>query len=72
LALDLESSVFQSGIIALGQVATCEPLTDNGWGYHIEVECWWMGWKDHQVQREIADFIIKALAASKAKEGGEK
>jgi len=64
VALDLESSVFESGIIALGQVVACEPVEDDGLGYNVEVECWWMGWKNLAIQKDIADFIVGAFTAS--------
>jgi hypothetical protein len=34
--------------------------------YDIGVECWWIGWKDIDVQQKIANFIAGSLSSAKA------
>ena len=67
IVLDLETSMFPSSLIAIGQVTRCESaaLTDE-WGFHVDVMCWWMGWKNQGIQEEIAQFILNCFRESGA------
>ena len=60
VALEINSDDFSSAILALARVAWCKP---HGEAYEIGAEFWWIGWRDHQAQSSIADFI--ATSASK-------
>ena len=67
VALELASPLFPSTIIAIGEVVACEPVArTEGVRYEIGVECRWIGWKEQDVQQEIAHFIINSLESSKA------
>lgn len=54
VALEINSDDFNSAILALARVAWCKPRGD---AFEIGAEFWWIGWRDHQAQSSIADFI---------------
>ena len=54
VALEIDSDDFRSAILALARVAWCKPQGNN---FEIGAEFWWIGWRDHQAQSNIADFI---------------
>ena len=63
VVLELEFSSLPSAIIALGQVAECKQAIETpGKKYDIGVECWWIGWKDIDVQQKIVNFIAGSLS----------
>ncbi len=64
VAIKLESTLFPSAIIALGEVMQCK--ADTSGGSEIEVECWWVGWEEIEVQQQISHFILDALESSTA------
>ena len=58
VALEINSDDFSSAILALARVAWCKPRAD---AYEIGAEFWWIGWRDHQAQSLIADFIATSV-----------
>jgi len=54
VALEINSADFSSAILALACVAWCKPRAN---AYEIGAEFWWIGWRDHQAQSSIANFI---------------
>ena len=54
IALEIDSDDFRSAILALARVAWCKA---QGEKFEVGAEFWWIGWRDHQAQSSIADFI---------------
>lgn len=54
VALEINSDDFRSAILALARVAWCKP---KGEKFEVGAEFWWIGWRDHEAQSTIADFI---------------
>ena len=59
VALSLESKLFSSPILALGEVVSSQP---GRHGHEIGIEFWWIGWEDHYVQQAIADRIASMIS----------
>lgn len=58
LALELELPGFPTSVISMGKVAWCRKAPE---GHEIGVEFWWVGWRDHEAQKRIGEYITQAL-----------
>ena len=58
LALELQSTVFPSPIIAVGMATWCQKQKNKD-KYEVGVEFWWMGWQDLDAQQALAEYISK-------------
>lgn len=58
LALELELPGFPTSVISMGKVAWCRRA---GSEFEIGVEFWWVGWRDHEAQKKIGEYITQAL-----------
>lgn len=58
LALELELPGFPTSVISMGKVVWCRPKDDE---YEIGVEFWWVGWRDHEAQKKIGEYITRSL-----------
>ena len=58
LALELELPGFPTSVISMGKVAWCRKA---GGEFEIGVEFWWVGWRDHEAQKKIGEYITHAL-----------
>ncbi|MFC1530110.1 PilZ domain-containing protein [Gemmatimonadota bacterium] len=56
LALELETTVFPSSIIAVGKVVWCSKQEKKD-KYAVGVEFQWMGWEDLDVQQALTEYI---------------
>ncbi len=61
LALQVDLPGFPAGVISMGKVVWCQPSDDEPGRFDLGVEFWWVGWKDHDVQKQINDFISASL-----------
>ena len=57
VALDLESSLFPSPILALAKVVRCKRARR---GYEVGAEFSWVGWQNDDAQQAIANYIASA------------
>ena len=58
LALELELPGFPTSVISMGKVVWCRP---NEGGHEVGVEFWWVGWRDHEAQKQIGEYITRTL-----------
>ena len=58
LALELESDISPSAILAISKVIWCKKA---GLGYEIGAEFWWIGWQNDDAQKAVANYIASAL-----------
>ena len=58
LALELESDMFLSAILAISKVTWCNKA---GLGYEIGAEFWWIGWQKNDARNAVANYIASAL-----------
>jgi len=56
LAIDLHSPAFDSPILALGRVVWCKKRLFSD-VYEIGAEFWWIGWRDSDAQKQIAEYV---------------
>jgi hypothetical protein len=69
LALSIHSNDFRIPILALVKVVWCKP---KGETYTIGAEFWWVGWRDHETQSAIANYVANqtlCIASSEAVDG---
>ena len=57
VALDLESPLFPSAVLALARVVWCKRVRKQ---YEIGAEFSWVGWKNSDAQQAISDYIASA------------
>jgi len=62
VALDIDADDLQSSILALAKVQWCKP---SGETYEVGAEFWWIGWRDHEAQAQVPDFIDMSAAAER-------
>jgi len=58
LALEIQSDMFQSAILAISKVIWCKKAEV---GYEIGAEFWWIGWHKNDAQNAVANYIASAL-----------
>jgi hypothetical protein len=63
LALEINADDCHSAILALARVAWCK---QQGEGYEVGAEFWWIGWRDNEAQTAMADFISTNTTARQA------
>ncbi len=61
LALQVDLPGYPAGVISMGKVVWCHPSEDEPGRFDLGVEFWWVGWKDHDVQKKINEFISASL-----------
>jgi hypothetical protein len=64
LAIDLHSPTFDSPILALARVVWCKKRLFSDI-YEVGAEFWWVGWRDTDAQRAVADYIKDRVPESK-------
>lgn len=57
VALDLESPLFPSPILALAKVVRCKRTRQ---GHEIGAEFSWVGWQNDDAQKAMGDYIVSA------------
>lgn len=62
VALDIKADNLSSSILGLARVAWCKQRGD---GYEVGAEFWWVGWRDSEVQNDIANYIAVKTADSR-------
>lgn len=60
LALELKSTAFSSSIIALAKTVWCNKKKMKK-RYEVGAEFWWIGWKNNDAQRELAEYISQKI-----------
>jgi len=60
VALDIDADDLHSSILARAKVKWCKASRNT---YEIGAEFWWIGWRDHETQTTVADFISTSTAA---------
>jgi hypothetical protein len=63
LALEIKADNFSSTILALARVAWCKPKGDR---FEVGAEFWWIGWRDHEAQALMANFIATTTTPQSA------
>jgi c-di-GMP-binding flagellar brake protein YcgR len=62
VALDIDADDLHSSILALAKVRWCKT---SGHTYEVGAEFWWIGWRDHEAQTTVADFIAASTAVKR-------
>jgi hypothetical protein len=63
VALEIHSDGCGSAILALASVAWCK---QKGEVYEVGAEFWWTGWRDHEAQTTMANFIATTTTPQQA------
>ena len=61
LALELKSKIFPSPILSLAETIWCKKESKKD-KFDVGVEFWWIGWKDSNAQKSLAEYISKKIS----------
>jgi hypothetical protein len=64
LAIEMQGPAFDSPVIAIANTIRCDKRRTDDM-YDIGCEFWWVGWKDNDIQKNLADYISEQTRNSK-------
>jgi hypothetical protein len=64
LAIEMQGPAFENPVIAIANTIHCDKRRNDDM-YDIGCEFWWIGWRNNEIQKSIADYITERTHNSK-------
>lgn len=61
LAIEMQAPAFDMPVVAIANTIWCAKRSNDD-AFDVGCEFWWLGWKDNEIQKSLADYIINKIA----------